>query len=74
MISHDPLFVQFAQKKNVGPGAARNLGFDLAKGKYIAIMDDDDPGDAHRLESQLQGFNENPEAKLVFSSTGLMMT
>ena len=68
MISHDPRIRSVRSEKNVGPGAARNLGFDLAKGKYIAIMDDDDLADAHRLESQLQGFNENPEAKLVFSS------
>ena len=42
MISHDPRIRSVRSEKNVGPVAARNLGFDLAKGKYIAIMDDDD--------------------------------
>lgn len=29
-------------KKNLGPGESRRIGYDMSKGKYIVFMDDDD--------------------------------
>ncbi len=38
---------------NVGPGAARNLGLDAARGEWIAIVDSDDLIHPQRLETLL---------------------
>lgn len=35
----------FYQKKNQGPGAARNIGMDMAFGEYIGFVDSDDLAD-----------------------------
>lgn len=64
----DPRIRSIRSDKNVGPGAARNLGIALAKGDFVAIMDDDDLADPHRLESELEVFFREPEVMLVFSS------
>jgi len=55
-------------EKNIGPGAARNLGINQASGDFIAIMDDDDLSVPKRLEMELKTFEKNPESMLVFSS------
>lgn len=54
--------------KNIGPGASRNLGADIAQGDFIAIMDDDDIAYPDRLAMSLNAFKNNPEASFVFSS------
>jgi len=38
----DPRLVLLKSEKNGGPGAARNRGLDAARGKWIAIVDNDD--------------------------------
>jgi glycosyltransferase involved in cell wall biosynthesis len=55
-------------EKNIGPGAARNLGIAQAKGEFIAIMDDDDISLPERLEVQVKVMESNPEVGLVFST------
>lgn len=46
---------------NMGPAAARNIAFDRAKGKYIAIMDSDDISLPKRFEKQVAFMEENPD-------------
>ncbi|UYP47978.1 hypothetical protein NEF87_004263 [Candidatus Lokiarchaeum ossiferum] len=50
-----------------GAPAARNLGIKLAKGKYIAFLDDDDEFFPNKLMKQYQIFNMNsPEIGIVY--------
>lgn len=69
----------FKYFKNTGNGgnAARNLGIELAKGDYIAFMDDDDICELYRIEKQMKAvFESNYEYNFivsgftVFNSTG----
>lgn len=64
----DPRTRSIRSEENIGPGAARNLGVNLATGEFIAIMDDDDISMPNRLERQILEFENNPDSMLVFSS------
>lgn len=57
----------FRLTKNLGPGAARNLGIRESKGIYIAIQDDDDFSLPERLELQANLLQNHPDISLVFS-------
>lgn len=55
-------------ERNVGPGAARNLGFAHARGQYMAVLDDDDTAVPQRLQWQSDLLDQHPDIGLVFSS------
>lgn len=48
-----------------GPAKPRNEGVKLAKGKYLAFVDDDDIWLPNKLEKQVQILEQNPEFGLV---------
>ena len=52
--------------KNLGQGAARNQAVELAKGKYLAILDVDDEWSPEKLELSLECFQKNPDIDVVF--------
>ena len=52
--------------KNLGQGAARNQAVELAKGKYLAILDVDDEWTPEKLELCLECFQKNPDIDVVF--------
>lgn len=46
-------------EKNGGPGAARNIGFAAAQGKWIAVLDSDDAMHENRLINMLSAGSES---------------
>lgn len=62
-------------KINIGNYACRNQGVNIAKGKYIAVMDSDDIAMPHRLEAQVHCVEMNEDILAVgaqfFSDRGL---
>jgi glycosyltransferase involved in cell wall biosynthesis len=50
-----------------GPAKPRNRGIDMAKGKYIAFVDDDDLWMPEKLAMQVTILDQNPEFGLVHS-------
>lgn len=57
----DPRIQIIRLNTNHGPAAARNLAFQKATGKYIAVMDSDDMSLPTRLEKQVAFMEENPD-------------
>lgn len=59
--------------KNVGLAGARNAAIRVARGKYIALLDDDDIWLPQKLEVQYRYFQENPECSGVHTAVLLML-
>lgn len=58
-VNKDSRIVYIKNEKNSGPALARNNGFMIAKGNYIAIMDSDDISFANRIEVELKYLKDN---------------
>jgi len=61
----------FKNEKNVGVARTRNRGFDICRGKYVALLDSDDVWAPEKLEKQLDLF-EKTGAHIVYSSYGIV--
>lgn len=60
----DPRIRLFSNTKNMGLVYTRNRSKDLARGRFIAILDSDDIAHQHRLELQYKFLLANPETVL----------
>ena len=61
----DPRFRLVRLGRNRGQAAALNAGMDLARGRYLAILDADDEATPGRLEVQVSAFDRDPRLVLV---------
>ena len=62
----NPDIVYLTKNGNFGVSEARNLAIQEAKGNYIAFLDDDDEWMPDKIEIEIDGFKNNPDAALVF--------
>lgn len=56
---HDRRIFLLDNKTNLGNYRSRNKGYELARGKYICVMDADDISELNRLEFQYRFMEEN---------------
>ncbi|MCW8934269.1 MAG: glycosyltransferase [Gammaproteobacteria bacterium] len=66
--------LQYVIQNNQGASAARNHGLELAKGEFIAFLDADDTWFPDKLKTQIQVFDEFPDATAVFSNFHITTT
>ncbi len=52
----------YRYQANQGVSSARNLGLQMASGKWVAFLDSDDLWLPRKLETQVRFFSQNPEA------------
>ena len=55
--------------ENRGAAGARNAGIRRAKGKYVALLDDDDEFLTHKLQVQVPVLEANPEVGVVYGQS-----
>lgn len=63
----DPRIILIKNEVNIGQTASLNRGLAIAKGEYIARLDQDDVNLPSRLEGQLEMFIKNPQLSIVCS-------
>lgn len=56
-------------ERNIGGALTRNKGINVAKGNYIAFLDDDDEYYKDKIEEQIKLFKENYKLALVYCYT-----
>ncbi len=68
----DPRFVVIESAANEGPVKARNRAFAVARGKYVAGLDQDDLCAPERFARQVAYLDANPDTVLVASAASLL--
>jgi glycosyltransferase involved in cell wall biosynthesis len=62
-------YLEHAGRQNLGQAASRNLGYDCARGDYIATLDSDDLLGPNQLEDQVRLLEDNPAVGAVYGGT-----
>lgn len=61
----DPRIRFVRNEKNLGIAGTRNLGIELSRSEYIALMDDDDIAVPNRLEKEVDFLDGHPDMDVV---------
>jgi glycosyltransferase involved in cell wall biosynthesis len=64
--------IQYVKQKNGGVASARNHGFRLSKGSYLAFLDADDVWLPDNLELKIEKFKQDAKIGLVHSDTAII--
>jgi GT2 family glycosyltransferase len=59
--------IRYVKQANGGVASARNTGFGIARGEFIALIDSDDRWQPWKLELQVAFLNRWPEAGMVWT-------
>lgn len=62
-----PGIFRIIHEENQGRSAARNTGIEMSRGKFIALLDDDDLMSEDRLSTQLDAMKKYPTCSIIHS-------
>lgn len=68
----DKKIVFHQNQNNIGNYASRNIGMEMARGRYVCVMDADDISFPHRLERQFAYMEANPDVGICGSFIQLL--
>ncbi|MFC1771196.1 glycosyltransferase family 2 protein [Candidatus Margulisiibacteriota bacterium] len=65
--------VKLIQQKNLGASKARNVGIELAQGKYIAFLDADDEWLPYKLDIQTIYLDDHPDIGFILAYQKILL-